>query len=86
MLFSHTHICFYHDWYQAALNKDNSSKQNDSNDFRETLESTSSKMNGLYLSENAVVVTPTNSTVEDRIQVIDKKIRTLKRKVKFIFY
>ncbi|KAH6827364.1 partner of Y14-MAGO [Perilla frutescens var. hirtella] len=76
---------------QAALNKGDNSEKNDvssadtSNDFPETVESTSSKMNDLSLSENASVVT-TNSTEcsnsEDQVQDIDKKIRALKKKIR----
>ncbi|KAH6766957.1 partner of Y14-MAGO [Perilla frutescens var. hirtella] len=76
---------------QAALNKGDNSEKNDvssadtSNDFPETVESTSSKMNDLSLSENASVVT-TNSTEcsnsEDQVQDIDKKVRALKKKIR----
>ncbi|KAH6813529.1 partner of Y14-MAGO [Perilla frutescens var. frutescens] len=76
---------------QTALNKGDNSEKNDvssadtSNDFPETVESTSSKMNDLSLSENASVVT-TNSTEcsnsEDQVQDIDKKIRALKKKIR----
>lgn len=78
-------------WSQAALNKGENSEQSDvssvnnSNGIPESVELTSSVMNDLSLSENPLVVTPTNSTEcstsEDQLQDIDKKIRAIKKKV-----
>ncbi|XP_057803411.1 partner of Y14 and mago-like [Salvia miltiorrhiza] len=73
---------------QAALNKDKDSDQDDdlsanSNDLPENVESTSSKMSSLSVSESALAVAPpTDSNSEDQVQDIDKKIRALKKKIR----
>ncbi|KAK6121183.1 hypothetical protein DH2020_045104 [Rehmannia glutinosa] len=73
---------------QAAVDKDKNDDLSADNttDLPGTMETVSSKMNGLSLSGNASLVTPpTNSTEcptpEDQVQDIDKKIRALKKKV-----
>ncbi|XP_051144656.1 partner of Y14 and mago isoform X2 [Andrographis paniculata] len=76
---------------QAAVEKGKSFEENDmlsagdSNEWPENVESVSSKIDGLSLSGNDSSVTPPTtstegSTPEDQIQVIDKKIRALKKK------
>lgn len=81
---------------QAALEKGKSSEENDalsagdSNDRTENIELVSSKMDGLSLSGNdsSSIAPPTTSledlTSEDQVQFIDKKIRTLKKKIRQI--
>ncbi|KAK6121299.1 hypothetical protein DH2020_044950 [Rehmannia glutinosa] len=74
---------------QAAVDKDKNDDLSADNttDLPDTMETVSSKMNGLSLSGNASLVTPpTNSTEcptpEDQVQDIDKKIRALKKKIR----
>ncbi|XP_041994324.1 partner of Y14 and mago-like [Salvia splendens] len=76
---------------QAALNKDSDQDEvlsaDNSKDFPEDLESTSSKMNSLSLYESASSVAPStgstqSSNSEDQVQDIDKKIRALKKKIR----
>ncbi|KAG6414884.1 hypothetical protein SASPL_122259 [Salvia splendens] len=75
----------------AALNKDSDQDEvlsaDNSKDFPEDLESTSSKMNSLSLYESASSVAPStgstqSSNSEDQVQDIDKKIRALKKKIR----
>ncbi|KAL1557786.1 partner of Y14 and mago-like [Salvia divinorum] len=76
---------------QAALNKDSDQDEvlsaDSSKDLPEDVESTSSKMSSLSLSESGSSVAPTtdstqSSNSEDQVQDIDKKIRALKKKIR----